>query len=108
MSNTTICKIIALFLVFQIASFARAESGDASSFITTRLVRCGEDEAGIALNDVAVSNTHKSRTILITVEWISGARWRAKDVAMKPREQKTIAKAQPYARDVHVSQAQFK
>lgn len=107
MPNTTICKAIALFMIFSIASFVHA-GDDASSLITARFVRCGQDDAGTALDDIVVSNTHKSRTILITVGWISGARQREKDVAMKPGEQKTIAKAQPYARDLHVLEARFK
>jgi hypothetical protein len=108
MPNSNIIKTIALFVIISIASLARAADDASSSFITARFVRCWEDGAGNTSDDIVVSNTHKSKAIRVSVEWISGPRERGKYVDLEPGEQKTIARDQANARDVRVEEAHYK
>jgi hypothetical protein len=108
MPHYNIIKALALFVIFSIASLAYAANDASSSFITIKLVRCWEDGAGNAWDDIVVSNTHEWQAIHVSVDWISSPRERGKDVDLEPGEQKTIARDQPNARDVHVAEAHFK
>ena len=108
MPNGTALKAIALFVILLSAILARAADDASSTFITVRLVRCWEDGAGNAWDDIVVSNTHKFQAIRASVEWISVAREYGKDVNLEPGEQKTIARNQSNARKVHVAEAHFK
>jgi hypothetical protein len=108
MPNSNIIKTSALFVIFSITNLARAADDASASFITARFVRCWEDGAGNTSDDIVVSNTHRSKAIRASVEWISGPRERGKDVDLEPGEQKTIARDQPNARDVRVEEARFK
>jgi len=108
MPNSNIIKALVLFVIFSIASLARAADDASSSFITVRLVRCWEDGAGNAWEDIVVSNTHAWQAIRVSVNWISSPRERGRDVDLEPGEEKTIARDQPNARDVHVAEAHFK
>ena len=100
--------VLALFAIFSVASLARAADDASASFIAVKLVRCWEDGAGNAWDDIVVSNTHKFKAIRASVEWISGPRERGKYVDLEPGEQKTIARDQANARDVRVEEAHFK
>ena len=107
MLKNNLIKHIALFVIFLIANLARAADDASSSFITARFVRCWEDGAGNTSDDIVVSNTHPSKAIRVSVQWISGPRERGKFVDLKPGEQKTIARDQPNARDVRVEESHF-
>jgi hypothetical protein len=108
MPSTNIIKAIALFVIFSVASLARAADDASSTFITIKLVRCWEDSAGNAWDDIVVSNTHKSQAIQASVDWISVSLERGVNVNLEPGEQKIIAKNQTNAREVHVVEAHFK
>jgi hypothetical protein len=108
MPPNTVIKAIAWFVIFSVASLARAEDDSSSTFITIKLVRCWEDGAGNAWDDIVVSNTHESRAIRASVGWISVARERGVNVNLAPGQQRVIAKNQSNAREVHVVEAHFK
>ena len=107
---TSVPRLVALLILLAAASQLWADENEAVPFVTVRLAKTGDDPSGNGneLDEIIVVNTHKKRSIRATVEWIAIARQREIDVNLKPGQQKTIARDQPNARELRVTQAQFK
>ena len=100
-------KLFVFLALIALSTQVYAEENEAASFVTVRLVKCWDDGAGNGDYDIVASNTHSTRSIRVTVAWISVARERDIDACLKPGQQKTIARSQRNAREIRI-QAQFR